>query len=186
MPCHPLAAKSSPSHKFPLSKSNTKSLSQAPGCQAGVISEESCRDSCSAISLNCKPRHPMIKICYSAVRSRRMCVTPLLPHIPPQNTRGKKSKPGHGWGCELRMHLEYSSKDHTLSKSCSAAFHLVLMNFALSSSSQLQTEPDALAKTDVRYSCIFVSHLQWTPSVTKSAGNISWQHQDLQLLGNKT
>lgn len=77
------------------------------------------------------------------------------------------------------MHLECGSKNHTLSKSCSVAFNLVLMNFAVSSSSQLKTELDALAKTDVRYSCIFVSHLQWTPSITKSAGNISWQHQNL-------
>lgn len=61
------------------------------------------------------------------------------------------------------------------------AYNFALMDFALTSNSlvQLKTELDALAKTDVRYSCIFVSHLQRTPPITKSAGNISWQHKDL-------
>lgn len=68
------------------------------------------------------------------------------------------------------------------------AYNFALMHFAVTSNSlvQLKTELDALAKTDVRYSCIFISQLQWTLSVTKSAGNISWQLKNLQLLGNKT
>lgn len=64
--------------------------------------------------------------------------------------------------------------------SCYVAYNFALMDSAQNSNSpvQLKTELDALAKTDVRYSCISVSHLQWTP-ITKSAGNISWQHNDL-------
>lgn len=61
------------------------------------------------------------------------------------------------------------------------ACNFALTDFALTSNSpvQLKTELDALAKADVRYSCIFVSHLQQTPPITKSAGNTSWQHKDL-------
>lgn len=84
------------------------------------------------------------------------------------------------------MHLDYGSKSMHRQRpdecfaSYYAAFNFVLMDFALTSNSsvQLKTELDALAKTDVRYSCISVSRLQWAP-ITKSSGNISWQHKDL-------
>lgn len=97
------------------------------------------------------------------------------------------------WGWQLRMHLDYARTTHQhcydeCFASCYVAYYSVLMNFPQTNSgpAQLKTELDAVAKTDVRYSCISVSHLQWTPSITKSAGNISWQQKGLQLLGNKT
>lgn len=110
--------------------------------------------------LQLQTKTPNDKISYSAVRCRRSRRTSSSSYS--TSKYHWKEEQAKALRCELRMHLVCSSKDHTLSKYCSAAFNLVLMNFALSSSSQLKTELDAVAKADVRYSCIFASHLQWT------------------------